>query len=683
FGSALRHAAKLPPVEVSEAAWPVLGLEATAQRLRDAVVAIAPGEALAIVGPSGSGRTTLARRLGWTLGVEGRAVAAIEAPRPGLSPREGVELELGSLGPAVAKGIIIVDDAHILDDAAQAAIKDASARGARIVAVASRALVGRLAKGKCQVFEVPALDPSDAEELVRRAMPSLPNTLLAHLLSQVKGTPGRLRSTMKRLSGRAIVSKEDIDATLDSGGRGTIPPLSLNREGEVASTERVLDMGRIDEASALLGALGEPRSVDERVRFAIFRARMSLGRGDPKEALDTLAAVSVQAGRGSLARSWKVTVARAHLRSGDYAQAATFASEAIDEEDSLAVDALAVQGFAHSVTGQPGAQDTLNRAVALARKIGDRRVEAVALGSMAIAHQRAGKTAEARTAYEESLAAAEDARDAATVALTRLNLAALARAEGDLALALVHLEAAVDMGQRAGGLIAVQGALLSLANLDLYLGRYARARNSIDSLAKEREALAPIARATLLGLEAELAARTGDVAGGAKLYEKCAAAWDAQERPLDAAESRLEALLARARDPKSSHVDLGRELTEVRKRLGTTGFREHEALAGIVLGAIALLDGDELKGRAALDQALEQAQKAGRREWAWLALEARARLAALQGHMALARRDVDAALAILEETAAKLPRDLREVFWDDPRRRALRQANLITIATAS
>ena len=678
FGSALRHAANLLPTAVSEAAWPVLGLETTAQRLRDAVMAIAPGEAMAIVGPRGSGRTTLARRLGWTLGVEGRPVAAIEAPRAGLTPREGVELELGSLGAAVANGVIIVDDAHILDDSAQAAIKEASARGARVVAVGPRNLVARLAKGKCQVFEVPALDESDVEELVRRAMPSLPNTLLAHLLTQVKGTPGRLRALMRQFGGRAIVSKEDIDAAIESGPRGSVPPPSLSREEEVASTERVLDMGRIDEASGLLASLGEARSVDERVKFAIFRARMSLGRGDPKEALEALASVGIQAARGPLARAWRVAVARAHLRSGDYAQAAKYAAEATDKEDSLAADALAVQGFAQALTGHADAQETLGRAVILARKVGDRRVEAVALGSVAIAHQRAGKTAEARAAYEESLAAAEDARDAATVALTRLNLAALARAEGNLALALVHLEAAVDMGQRAGGLIAVQGALLSLANLDLYLGRYARARGSIDSLAKARDALAPIARATLLGLEAELAARTGDVAGGAILYEQSAAAWEAQDRPLDAAESRLEALYARARDPKSSHVELGRELAEVRKRLGSTGFREHEALAGIVQGAIALLDGDELKGRAALDQALEQAQKAGRREWAWLALEARARLAATQGHMALARRDVDAALAILEETAAKLPRDLREVFWDDPRRRALRQANLTT-----
>src|SRR5262249_51641684 len=65
---------------------------------------------------------------------------------------------------------------------------------------------------------------------------------------------------------------------------------------------------------------------------------------------------------------------------------------------------------------------------------------------------------------------------------------------------------------------------------------------------------------------------------------------------------------------------------------------------------------------------------------AWQALDARARLAAGQGSLATARRDTEAALAMLEETAAKLPRDLREVFWDDPRRRALRQAHAATVA---
>ena len=117
--------------------------------------------------------------------------------------------------------------------------------------------------------------------------------------------------------------------------------------------------------------------------------------------------------------------------------------------------------------------------------------------------------------------------------------------------------------------------------------------------------------------------------------------------------------------------------------MGDKGFLEHEALAGLVKGAIAFLAGDEATARAALDEALEDAEKAGRREWAWRTLDARARLATSQGNSALAHRDIDSALAMLEETAAKLPRDLREVFWDDPRRRSLRQAHFATVPANS
>ena len=48
------------------------------------------------------------------------------------------------------------------------------------------------------------------------------------------------------------------------------------------------------------------------------------------------------------------------------------------------------------------------------------------------------------------LSRAEEAGDAGSVATTRLNLAAIAKAQGDLAAAIRHLEAAVDMGRRSG-----------------------------------------------------------------------------------------------------------------------------------------------------------------------------------------------------------------------------------------
>src|ERR1019366_8161712 len=159
-----------------------------------------------------------------------------------------------------------------------------------------------------------------------------------------------------------------------------------------------------------------------------------------------------------------------------------------------------------------------------------------------------------------------------------------------------------------------------------------------------------------------------------------ARAWEAQGRPHDAAESRLEGLLSRARQPGSEARVLEHQFSDIHSALGDAGFGEHSALAELVRGSIARTAGDEENARRALDAAIDLAGRAGRREWAWQALDARARLAAGQGGLATARRDTEGALAMLEETAAKLPRVLREVFWDDPRRRALRQAHAATIA---
>jgi serine/threonine-protein kinase PknK len=440
-------------------------------------------------------------------------------------------------------------------------------------------------------------------------------------------------------------------------------------------------MGRFDDAARELDALGGVPG-DDRVRVGLARTRIAIGQGDPQRALVELGAIEEDAVAGEQRRAWHALRARACLRAGQYAEAAKLAQTVVDAgaSDALAADALSVRGVALAFTGEDArAGETLDQAVRVARQTGEPRAEAVALGSAAIAHQRAGRTSDARAAYEASLAAAEKARDAATVAAMRLNLAGLAQEEGDLAQALANLEAAVDMGQRAGNGATVTQALLNLANLDLYLGRWARARSSLDRLALGRDELSPAARAQLLGLEAMHATRTGDVARGARLYDEAARAWEAQERTRDAAESRLEGLLARAREPVSDPRALARELNGVSVALGEGGFGEHAALAELVRGSIARAAGDEEGARRALDTALDLARKAGRREWAWQALEARARLAAAQGSSATARRDTEGALAMLEETAAKLPRDLREVFWDDPRRRTLRHAHSATV----
>ena len=714
LGSALRNAAGLGPGATSgEPPWPVLGLDAPSRALLARVAALPPGSAFALRGPPGSGRTTLARRLAWSLGVGGRAVALIDEPA-------SIELELAQQGPGNAL-TVIVDDGDALGDEARAALKGAMAGGARLLWVGDQVPAELAVAGSAEeVFAVPPLDARAAAELVQRSVPSLPDALRSYLVGRVGGRPGALRAAVRGLAGRVVVSKEDVDAALGGASRPSAAPPSVGRMETLEKAERALEMGRFDDAARGLDDLREsvprdprglddlresvprdPRGLDdlddlsvggdaEGVRVGIARARIALGRGDTAGAVKELSAMETPALQGASRRAWQAVRTRAHLRAGEYAETVRLAQAVVDADasDALAADALSSRGVALAFTGEDTlARAALEQAVRVARATGQPRVEAVALGSAAIAHQRAGRAGDARDAYEASLSAAETARDAATVASTRLNLAGLAQAEGDLAQALVHLEAAVDMGRRAGSGATVTQALLNLANLDLYLGRWARARGSIDQLVGRREDLAPAARAQLLGLEAEHATRTGDLARGAQLYEETARSWEAQGRTQDAAESRLEGLLARAREAHTREpADTGamsRQLDAVTGSLGEGGLGEHAALAELARGAVAQVAGDEDAARRALDAAVDLARKAGRREWAWQALDARARLAAAQGSFATARRDTESSLAMLEETAAKLPRDLREVFWDDPRRRALRQAHTATLVAPS
>jgi len=697
LASALRLAAGVAPsvVRSEQTAWPVLGLDATAQSLFDTVRSLPPRAGVAIEGPRGAGRTTLARRLAWTLGAQGREVVIIEAPESGMAMHEVVAMELEQHETALANtsanksappNVIVVDDAERLDDKTRATLGRASEAGARLVVVGSPAAVADIVRGALVSFELPPLDTDAAAELVRISVPSLPDGLREHLVERTGRRPGALRAAVRRLAGRAIVSKEDVDAALDTAERPSSRLPGLNRAEEFADAERALDRGRFDEAALALDALGAPRGEPERVRMGLARARIAIGRGDVSSASSELASIENASAAHDRGRAWRALRARASLRAGHYTDAASLAQTVVDSDaaDSLAAEALSVRGVALAFMGDDAnARKTLEEAVRVADTLGEPRLEAVALGSSAIAHQRAGRSSDARAAYEASLAAAEQAEDAATVATMRLNLAGLAKTEGDLAQALVHLEAAVDMGRRAGIGAAVTQALLNLANLDLYLGRWARARGSLDQLAAKREELSPDARAQLLGLEAEHLSRTGDGARASALYEQAAHAWEAQGRTHDAAEPRLEGLLARARTPGPDVRALVRDLDAIRSMLGDAGFGQHAALAELARGAIAHASGNEDGARKALDAAIEAARTAGRSEWAWQALDARARLAAGQGAVATARRDTEAALAMLEETAGRLPRDLREVFWDDPRRRALRQAHTATVVAPS
>jgi serine/threonine-protein kinase PknK len=82
-------------------------------------------------------------------------------------------------------------------------------------------------------------------------------------------------------------------------------------------------------------------------------------------------------------------------------------------------------------------------------------------------------------------------------------------------------------------------------------------------------------------------------------------------------------------------------------------------------------EGERAEKRAV--EAKELALEAGQREWAWRALALEAELLEEAGRHTRARRARLDATEILEEIGARLPSDLREVYWNDPRRRSVRE----------
>jgi transcriptional regulator with GAF, ATPase, and Fis domain len=687
LGAALRSSGNLPARgEDVRPGWPVLGLDLASHELRQLTSRLKSGDAIALSGARRSGRSTLLRRLAWTLGVGGETVSLVDMPMNA----EGAKV----LGEEIARaakdsGLLVVDDLESLPQATQAALRDASSRGAKIIAAASAGALSNIASGTVTTQTMPELDASAAEELVRRANPSLPNAIIGELVRRAKGSPGALRDMLTTVGSRVVISVEELGDLLK---RDSLPPSAGTGgyEEEAAALTRALDTGRFDLAQSHLDALttlsqrqGAKTQADP--ALAIAGAKIALARGEVERAATLLSSIEKHSESGPDSRAYYTLLARVKNRAGDFSAAAELTKRVIDlgVTDAIQADALSVRGVALAYMGEDdSANQLLTQAVSISAELGDKRAEAVALGSLAIAYQRAGKTQEAKDAYERALVLAEAAKDAWTVSTTRLNLAVLAQAAGDLGQALLHLEAAVDMGRRAGAKMAVQRALFNLANLDLYLGRYARAESSIHSLSQDRAALDKSARGQLLGLEADLHFRQGDFEKSAKLFALCAEMYEVVGRPLDAAEGRLESLLAKLRGKSPDPSELSREYDGLEKGL-TQGFGEHEGFALLVRGSIALLAGEETRARESYDGSLAAARKAGKRELEWRTLDSRARLLTSQGAFSLARKDTEDALGILEETARRLPRDLREVFWNDPWRHALRASLANTVSSPS
>ena len=668
FASALRRAAGIVVNRDAGAdqvgLWPVVGIDTTSALLLERVNALLPGQRLRIVGAPGSGRTALLRRVAWSLGVLGSALAWVED----VSSTSSLTAELAA--HASLRGVLVlVDDADALGSDSLAALAEARAQGARLVTVGGGAMSAELLD-----FTVPPLDEHAAIDLLRRAVPSLTQSLLKRVFEVSGGRPGELRRLVRIIASDAVASADDFERVLGTVDvRSVLPPDPLER------ARYFLDRGRFNDAKTALDALAD----DTRAQTVMARARLLLGLGDAPGSRKLLLEIAESASPTEAERrSINLYLARAEIGVDGHQRALELLEPLLREPPPLCIEAHSYRGLALMMLGkQDEARAALDLALSQAIANGAPRLEALALASLGLVLQRSDRNDEARDAYRRAIAAAERASDAGVLTTVQLNLAGLLKICGDIAGAIEHFEAAVDMGRRSGRRSGALQALLNLANTDLFLGRLARARGNIETLQEQRSELSAVMCAQLLGLEAELELREGNVLPAMHKYEACAEAYEALGRSVDAAEARLEGLLTAVRAPRPDLVALRSSLSRAEGELG--GASAHRSLLLLASARLKSLLGDELGARSNLDDSLQAARAAAQKDWVWRALEARAELEEAGGQPLLARRDREEALAVLEEIGARLPRDLREVYWNDARRRTLRASVPAAIGIAA
>ena len=656
--------------------WTIVATDAPLADLLREVETVAIGEELSVVGPAGSGGRTLMAALAWRLGIAGWPIAWMR----GSWSEEALAIELATaLGQPEATpeafgahgGVLIVEDAAAGDVQLEALRKT----GARVIA--------RRSDSRGRKYVVTPLTERDALEIVRRALPSLPDAVLARIVTRGEGRPGRLRAIVDAIGDRAIVRAESVDVIvrhLESQSQSQ----TLDRDEKPATAQRIrdlLDAGRVAEAESLLG------SVPAGPQTELLRGWIAWSKGDWEAARKQVDSIEIDDSDVALSGERHVLRAKVEIRSGAYDKAMEEAERALALSDielvapAVAAEARQARGVARVYRqDDAGAIADLRHAIVLARRAASKRIEALVHSSLAVAHQRAGRSAEARLAYDDAISAAEAAGDAAGVATARLNLGTLEWTEGDLARAINEFEAAADLARRVMRHSTLERALINLAIVDLGLGRYSRVASTLKSLEAMEPQMTPVGRAQLSGVRAELAGRTGDLARAVELYRATILAWREIGRPADAAEAAIDEILVR-RQRGSTLISPDEDLRALDSAEKDLGARSGELAAPLCLarGLVKFVRGDEVSALKDLDKAAVAAE--GQREWRWQVHAARARTLAAQGSTARARRDADEAAAILEEIASKLPRDLREVFWDEPRRRALRQIHEATLHT--
>lgn len=441
-------------------------------------------------------------------------------------------------------------------------------------------------------------------------------------------------------------------------------------------------LGELERAAAFAqrllasGALSIEMRADAAIASA--QALTALGRFD--EAVATLSLVPQDCFADVRARVQR-ELAKVHLRRGDYDALciAADAGLACVQNEVLRSELLCARGMVASYRADhEAARRYLEEAISLARHAESAREEANALATLSIVHFRTGDLLGARDLSGQCLEIARRLGDVGSMANFALNLGGLLFCLGEPAGAAEHYESAARLANRAGRLTTQAQARTNLAHLHIYFGLYERAKGEVsEMLAYAVAAGHKYIRAQTSALFGDLAARSGDLDHALIHYDDAITRYAELGQTREIAEHHLdaaEALLDRG-GPADTSAAAAR-LATAREPIAREKIADLEPRLTLLLARARIASGEAEGALASLDHVIERARAQRNRELEWRALSAAAEAHEVLGAEFAARRSSRLAVEVLEDIALRIPREHREAFWHDPRRRSAREKAL-------
>ncbi len=343
---------------------------------------------------------------------------------------------------------------------------------------------------------------------------------------------------------------------------------------------------------------------------ASYRARLALEQSDVVAAMRHAIATGAR-GPGLAVASLVAAVFAGRARAEVAIDDEVLAAFAPDDEPALEI--LCARGDAHRRAGDAmsSARD-YERALAIARSLGSKRIEALALLGLGSALHAAGRADESLGHYASALALARDRKDDALEARILARIAMTHRQRQETDLALEAAEKARDIFERLGNTRQLADALGTLATLHQRRGELSRARARYEEALPLVDAADPNVAGPFRGNLGTLYNQLGELDDARANFE---AAFDIVSR---AGIRRLEAVslgnLASV-DFETGRLEEARSrLERVVRMLGQVGDASHEVFFTGQLGAVLATMGHVDEGEALVARA-EASPKGG----AWTA----------------------------------------------------------------